>query len=98
MRSTDPRASLDHAFTFAVYVLGSRFAALAALQFAADRAPPTPDPMAPETLLRLVRDAIARLGARSRPVTETLPAVWNGELTRELPPELVEDEARSAAL
>src|SRR5690606_34539833 len=76
----------------------SRPAALAAVRSAADSIPISADPLAPETLLRLVRDAIARIGARSRPVAETLPAVWNGEQTRNLPPDLAHDPARAAAL
>lgn len=100
MSSTDPqRAALDAAFTFAVYVLGGRPAGLAALRRAVEGAAELKRPVDLDTLLRLVRDAIARgPGARSRPAAETLPAVWNGELTRELPPELAADPARFAAL
>ncbi|MCY1013383.1 hypothetical protein OV079_49230 [Nannocystis pusilla] len=100
MSSTDPqRAALDHALTFAVYVLGSRAAALAALRRAIESASDLERLVDIDTLLRLVRDAIGRApGARSRPIAEALPAVWNGEQTRELPPELSADPARSAAL
>src|SRR5690606_34929333 len=82
----------------AVYVLGSRQAALAALEYAAELVSPDARPLNHESLLHLVRDAIGRIGARARPASETLPAVWSGELTRELPDDLVADPARSAAL
>lgn len=100
MSSTDPqRAALDRALTFAMYVLGGRPAALAVLHRAVDGAANLDPPIDTDTLLRLVRDAIGRAtGARSRPVAETLPAVWNGEQTRELPRALAADPARSAAL
>jgi hypothetical protein len=100
MSSADPqRAELDHAFTFAAYVLGSRAAALPALRRAIESASDRERPVDIYTLLRLVRDAIGRApGARSRPAAHTLPAVWNGEQTRELPPELSTDPACSAAL
>lgn len=100
MSSTDPqRVALDQAFTFAVYVLGSRTAALAVLETARENAASNGTPIDSPELLRLVRDAIARApGARSRPAAETLPAVWHGELTRELPEELAGDPVRTAAL
>lgn len=100
MSSTDPRAAaLDQALTFAAYVLGSRPVALALLRQAVESAATVERPVDTDTLLRLVRDAIGRApGARSRAAAETLPAVWNGEQTRELPRELSADPARSAAL
>src|SRR5690606_7134480 len=75
MSSADLRPALDHAFTFAVYVLGSRQAALAALEYAAELVSPDARPLNHESLLHLVRDAIGRIGARARPASETLPAV-----------------------
>lgn len=100
MSTTDPqRAALDQAFTFAVYVLGSRTAALAVLQTALELAAGDISNLDSVGLLRLVRDTIARApGVRSRPASETLPAVWHGELTRDLPEDLVADPARTAAL
>lgn len=100
MSSTDRRrALLDRAFTFAVYCLGSRGPALDVLRQAVDAAETADDRLDSDTFLRLVRDAIGRSPrGRARPAAETLPAVWSGEMTRELPHSIAEDEARSAAL
>lgn len=98
MRFTDLRSDLDQAFTFAVYVLGNRADALDVVRFAVDSVPIGAEPITREALLRLVRDIIARRGTRARPVEETLPAVWSGEETRSLPPDLEDDPARTAAL
>lgn len=100
MTSSDPqRTALDQAFTFAVYVLGSRPAALSVLLVALGNIASDGGRLDADALLRRVRDAIARApGARSRPAAETLPAVWHGELTRDLPGDLAEDPSRTAAL
>ncbi|WAS94526.1 hypothetical protein [Nannocystis punicea] len=98
MSSTDLRSDLDQAFTLAAYVLGSRSDALEVVRFAVDSVPIGAESVRSEELLRLVRDIIARRGTRARPVTETLPAVWSGEETRNLPPDLADDPARTAAL
>lgn len=98
MNSTELRAALDQALTFAVYVLGNRTDALDVVRFAVDSIPVNAEQVTRELLLRLVRDTIARRGTRARPVEETLPAVWSGEETRNLPPDLEDDPARTAAL